>query len=466
MESGQSSSAVVIRLVALAAIGLAVIGLVAILLRSGDAYSVEADFVNASQLVEGNQVFVAGEAVGSVEDIRVTDDGQARVRLTIEEEEFAPLREGTFATVRLLSLSGQANRYVDLQMGPGGAPTIADGGSIGVQDTQAAVDIDQLFSIFDPVARVGVSKSIELFDEFNAGSTEEANEALRYLNPMLASSAALFSEVNRDRGALERFIVQDAELVTTVASRDEALSSLVENLATTSAALSAERDDLGEAVETLPTFLRSANSTFVNLRAALDDLDPLVEDAKPVVRDDLIPLFDELRPFAADAAPTVRDLSRTISRPGEDNDLIDLLERQPEVAQIAVESAQRNGEERPGAFQALASGAEGVTPQLEFLRPYSPELVGWFDDFSSSGGADALGGFSRAGLQLNAFTLTPVTGGPLELLPVPPELRADLLGAGLATGRNHRCPGSLERGGIFVPEPDFNCDPSIQPVGP
>jgi phospholipid/cholesterol/gamma-HCH transport system substrate-binding protein len=129
MESGQSSSAVVIRLVALAAIGLAVIGLVAILLRSGDAYSVEADFVNASQLVEGNQVFVAGEAVGSVEDIRVTDDGQARVRLTIEEEEFAPLREGTFATVRLLSLSGQANRYVDLQMGPGGAPTIADGGS-------------------------------------------------------------------------------------------------------------------------------------------------------------------------------------------------------------------------------------------------------------------------------------------------------------------------------------------------
>lgn len=105
-ESGQSSSAVVTRLVALAAIGLAIIGLVAILLRSGDAYWVEADFVNASQLVEGNQVLVAGEAVGSVQDIRVTDDGQARVRLTIEEEEFAPLRAGTFATVRLLSLQG------------------------------------------------------------------------------------------------------------------------------------------------------------------------------------------------------------------------------------------------------------------------------------------------------------------------------------------------------------------------
>ena len=466
MESGQTSSALVIRLVALLTIALAVVALVAILLRSGDPYSVQADFVNASQLVEGNQVSVAGEPVGSVEEIRLTEDGRARVRLVIEEEEFAPLRKGTFATVRWLSLSGQANRYVDLQLGPAGAPTIADGGEIGVQDTQAAVDIDQLFSIFDPVARVAVSGTVELFNEFNAGATEEANEALRYLNPMLASSAALFSEINRDRSALERFIVEDAELVTTTASRDEALSSLVENLATTSAALAAERDDLGEAVERLPTFLRRANSTFVNLRAALDDLDPLVEDAKPVVRNDLVPLFNELRPFAADAAPTVRDLSRTISSPGADNDLIDLLRRQPEVAAIAVKSAQRNGRERPGAFEALASGAEAMTPQLGFLRPYSPELVGWFDDFSSSGALDAYGGFSRAGLHFNAFTFTPVTGGLLELLPVPPELRDDLLGASVETGRNNPCPGALERGALFVPEPDFNCDPTEVPIGP
>ncbi|HEV2820657.1 MAG TPA: MlaD family protein [Solirubrobacteraceae bacterium] len=466
MESGQSSSVRVVRLVALTALALAVVGLVAILLRSGDAYWVEADFVNASQLVEGNQVFVAGQPVGSVDDIRLTDDGQARVRLTIEQQEFAPLRRGTFATVRQLSLSGQANRYVDLQLGPGGAPTIAEGGSIGVQDTEAAVDIDQLFAIFDPVARVAVSGSIELFDEFNAGATEEANEALRYLNPALASSAALFSEINRDRSALERFIVEDAELVTTTASRDEALSSLVENLSTTMAALSAERDELGEAVERLPAFLRRANSTFVNLRGALDDLDPLVEEAKPVVGNDLIPLFDQLRPFAADAAPTVRDLSRAISTPGEDNDLIDLLERQPEVAEIAVESGQRNGEERPGAFEALASGAEGVTPQLGFLRPYSPELVGWFDDFSASGAGDAYGGFSRAGLNFNAFTLNPVTGGPAELLPVPPELRDDLLGASVRVATNHRCPGALERGGIFLPEPGFNCNPALRPIGP
>ena len=74
---------------------------------------------------------------------------------------------------------------------------------------------------------------------------------------------------------------------------------------------------------------------------------------------------------------------------------------------------------------------------------------------------------SRAGLQLNGFTLGPLA----NLLPVPPELRNALLGAGVKIGRNNRCPGSVERaapdgGNPYRPSPDFNCDPSQVPIGP
>ena len=58
-----------------------------------------------------------------------------------------------------------------------------------------------------------------------------------------------------------------------------------------------------------PPFMRRANSTFVNLRAAVDDLRPLVEESKPVTPK-LRRLLAELRPLARDARPTVRDLSR------------------------------------------------------------------------------------------------------------------------------------------------------------
>jgi phospholipid/cholesterol/gamma-HCH transport system substrate-binding protein len=455
------------RIAAVTVLLVAAAVLAVVLLSGSDPYRVTARIQSASQLVKGNEVTVAGQRIGQVEDIRVSDDSMAELVLAIEDSEYTPVRRGTRAVVRQLSLSGQANRYVDLQLGGAGGAAIANGGTIEAVDVAAAVELDEIFDIFDSDTRPQIKRTIQAFDEFNAGRTDEANAALQYLNPALASTTRLFGELTEDRTQLERFIVQTSRLTGDLAARDEDLAGLVRNLGTTMNALAIERDDLGEAVERLPQFMRRTNSTFVNLRATLDDLDPLVEDAKPVVRNDLRPLFDQLRPFARDAAPTLRDLSQTIEATGRDNDLIDLLETQPALDQIATREAQRNGKQRPGAFTEIQRASKGAVPQISFLRPYANDLVGWFDDFSTSGMYDALGSFSRAGLQLNGFTLDPSLG---NLLPVPPELRRQLFGANLVTGRNNRCPGSMERrapdgSNPFKPSPDYPCDETHVPVG-
>jgi hypothetical protein len=92
--------------------------------------------------------------------------------------------------------------------------------------------------------------------------------------------------------------------------------------------------------------------------------------------------------------------------------------------------------------------------------------VGWFDDFSTSGMYDALGGFSRAGVQLSGLTLNPGFGAA----PLTPEQRNQLLGEGVVTGRNNRCPGAVERPAAdgsnpFRPSPDYPCDPTMVPPG-
>lgn len=448
----------------LAAIVLVV--LVAVL-AGGGGYTVKADFVSASQLVEGNAVKVAGNAVGSVEDIVLTDDGKARVTMQIDAEGFHPLRRGTRAIIRQTSLSGVANRYVDLQLGPADGADIADGGRLPTESTSAAVDLDQIFNTFDPEARAGVRKSVAFLRDFQAGNEEHANDALRYFNPALSSSARLFAELNRNTPDFERFIVETSRLVTDVSAQDEVLADLTRNLATTTSALTSNGEALAESVGLLPDVMRKANTTFVNLRAALDDLDPLVDDAKPVVRDSLIPLMDQLRPFARDARPVIRELSQTVRRPGRDNDLVELLRRQPALDRIANQTAERNGSKRPGAFPTTIEAFEGVTKQIAFLRPYAPDLIGWFDDFSTSGAYDALGNFSRAGLALNGFTLGPL----LNAVPIPTELRDLILSAGVKSGLNNRCPGSVERRAAdgsnpYRPSPDFNCDPTQVPTGP
>jgi len=438
-----------------------------VLLASGSDYTVHARFVSASQIVKGNAVKVSGVAVGSVGDIRLTDDGQADVTLKISDGGYFPLRRGTRAIIRQTSLSGVANRYVDLQLGGARGTDIPDGGRLNTDSTEAAVDLDQIFDTFDRPARAGTQKSIEFLRDFQAGSEDEANAALRYLNPALSSSSRLFAELNRNTPDFERFIVETSKLVTDVSARDDVLAGLVRNLATTTSALTSNGESLAEGIGLLPRVMRKANTTFVNLRASLDDLTPLVDDAKPIVRTKLSPLLDQLRPFARDAQPAVRDASATVRRRGSDNDLVELLRRQPALDAIATKTARRNGADRAGALPATVKALAGVTPQLAFLRPYSVDLVGWFDDFSTSGAYDAMGNFSRAGLELNGFTLGPLA----NLLPVPPELRNALLSAGVKTLRNNRCPGSIERtapdgSNPYKPSPDFNCDDSQRPIGP
>src|SRR4051794_6100597 len=305
-----------------------------VLLAGGSSYTVHARFTNASQIVKGNAVKVSGESVGSGGDIRLTDDGQADVTLNIDADGFHPLRRGTRAIVRQTSLSGVANRYVDLQLGGADGADIPDGGRLATDSTEAAVDLDQIFDTFDPRTRAGVSKSVRFLRDFQAGSEDEANAALRYLNPALSSSSRLFAEVNRDTPDFQRFVTETAKLVTDVSARDDALSGLVSNLATTTSALTSNGEALGESIGLLPNVLRKADTTFVDLRAALDDLTPLVNDAKPVVRTKLRPLLSELRPFARDARPAVRDLSATVRSKGADNDLVELLRRQPAIDAI------------------------------------------------------------------------------------------------------------------------------------
>ena len=211
--------------------------------------------------------------------------------------------------------------------------------------------------------------------------------------------------------------------------------------------------------------MRRANTTFVNLRAALDDLDPLVDDSKPVAKK-LRPFLAELRPLARDARPTINDLSNIVSRPGADNDLIELTKLQPALRDVTT--AQGQGQ-RQGARRRLPGLARtrsrATTPEFAFLRPYTPDLLGWFDDFSHSGVYDALGAVSRVAIHANAFALTGAVGaGQFEV--IPPELRgARARGRRSTRDQNNRCPGGGEHKsddgtGPYKPTPDFPCDPS------
>jgi phospholipid/cholesterol/gamma-HCH transport system substrate-binding protein len=456
------------RIAAVAALVVACAGVALVLLAPDEPYRVKARFQTAGQVVKGNLVQSAGRPVGEVEAVELADNGEAELTLALDDE-VTPLREGTEATIRTASLSGVANRYVDLRLAPAGPPAIPHDGVIESRRTTAAVDLDQLFNLFDRPTRRGLTNVIRGSAAQYAGRGEQANAGWRYLNPSLVATTRLFAELHRDDELLERFVVASSRLVTDVADRRDDLASLIDGLATTTGAIAQERVALSRAIAELPPFMRRANSTFVNLRATLDDLDPLVEESKPVARR-LRPVLAQLRGLATDGRPAIRGLADLVRRPGANNDLLELSRTTLPLRDIAIGPVQANGRTRRGAFAESTESLHEQAHHFAFQRPYAVDLAGWFDDFSHSGIYDANGSASRVATSVNAFKVIDGTLPDLELDFIEPGERAELFRQLASIGQANRCPGSVERprdgSNPYRPSPDYNCDPSQLPVGP
>ncbi len=453
------------------ALGAGVLVIALVLLGGGSSYTVTAQFENASQLVKGNLVEVAGVRAGTIKDISLGPNGTGLVKMEIDDE-YAPLHEGTTATVRSQSLSGIANRFIQLDMPSAGqrGPAIPDGGTLGLSDTVSEVDLDQFFNTLDKPTIGHFKQLIKGFATAYDGVGPSTNQGYHYLNPFLSTSRRLFDELTLDESRFQHLIVDTASLSGALAERAPDLENFVTNTDRMMGAIAAENKNLASSIGELPNFMRNFNTTSVNLRAALDDVDPLVQASKPVARK-LRPFTHQLRGFATDAVPAISDLEHIVRRPGADNDLVELTRLQPALATIAAGPVDRNGATRQGALPESQQALVSSLPQLSFLRPYVTEeaVSGWFDDFGHSGITDANGGIGRIGTTLNIFS--PSTPGFPDILGVPVnQTLSNLEGMGLSVDNLRRCPGSNERpapdgSNPFTDNGALDCEASETPPG-
>jgi phospholipid/cholesterol/gamma-HCH transport system substrate-binding protein len=457
------------RLAAIAAVAIVIVAVVLVVFSGGSSYKVRAIFLNASQIVSGDLVEVSGNSIGTVSSIQLTPNGQADLTLSISNSTFDPLHQGTLATIREASLSGIANRYVDLDLGSATAPAIRNNGLITTTHTTSEVDLDELFDTLDPPTRQAIQQLIKGSARQYKGDAQAAQLAFQYLNPAIASSSLLFAELNRNTSKFTNFVVKSGNLLGDISQRQADLSALVQHLATTTEAIASQHSALGEAIQRLPAFMTLADTTFTNLRGSLTKLTPLVNATKPVAPK-LQQLLQTLKPLAQDAVPTIANLANIISRPGRDNDLTELTALAVPLAKATIDTINANGQQRLGAFPESTIALNESTPELATDRPYAPDLTGWFEGFSHPGGYDANGAFGRVATDVGIASLN---NGVLNVLPasVDAALRSVLAfgtdGSGglVTTNQSDRCPGSMERGAIYYPETGYPCSPNEVPTG-
>jgi phospholipid/cholesterol/gamma-HCH transport system substrate-binding protein len=439
------------------ALAAALIVLAYVFLSGNGGHQYTLLFQNAGQLVPDNQVLIGGSPVGSVESIDLTEDNLAAIHVEVDQQ----LHEGTTAVIRATSLSGVANHYVTISPGPNSNPELDDGAELGLASTTTPVDIDQFFNTFPPSVRKGLSNFFKGNATIYAGRGEDANEAFKYFGPALNRTAAFTGELNADQRLLEKFIVSSAKLTTAVAERGEELSSAIGNANAAFNAIAAQNVAFDETLRELPPTFRQANTTFLPLRAALDDLDPLVETAKPATKN-LAPFLAELRPVLSKFIPVLRNLRLTVARPGFANDANELLAMMPTVESRASRTF-------PHAEDAIA----GFQPNLNFARAYTPDLFSTIGKLGVAAGYyDGNGHYVRAspsGLNLFGYD-----AGTLKSIKKSEQFNF----FGPEAGVRKPCPGGAAQPATDGSSPYVNpphsgssvspseCDPSDVPPGP
>jgi phospholipid/cholesterol/gamma-HCH transport system substrate-binding protein len=437
----------------------AVIALAIVIFSGNGDHKYNLLFQNASQLVPDNQVLIGGQAVGSVESIELTDDNLAKVVVSVEQE----LHEGTTATIRATSLSGVANHYVSISPGPNSNPPLDDGGTLGLADTTTPIDIDQFFNTFPAPVRRGLANFIKGNAQWYAGAGSAANETFKYLGVGFNRAGAFAHDLNADEELFSRFLISSSRLSTAVSERGEELSSAIANASTAFSAIASQNTALGRSLELLPPTFRQANTTFVNLRAALDDVEPLIE-ASGTATKGLAPFLAELRPVLSRGVPVFEDLALTVRRKGFANDTAELLAALPSVQQRASRT-----------FPHAEDSIEAFQPNLNFFRAYAADFFNGFAKLGQvSAPYDANGHYVRGSLSsLNLFDFDGESGA---LEPIAPSGQYKPFGESATVKR--RCPGGASQpaadGSSPFTEPPFSgsgvttsdCNPDDAPPGP
>ncbi len=459
---GSDRGSIASRLLAIGALVAVAVLVTVVLLSGGSSHQYKLLFQTGGQLVKGNQVLIGGAPVGSVDSISLTSDNQAQVDISVDQA----LHQGTTAVIRATSLSGVANHYISLTPGPNNAPKLSDDATLTGADTTTPVDLDQLFNTFNGPARKSLRQFIQGFNTLYVGKGEQARKTYKYFAPSLSATDRVLQELNRDEGVFTNFIVNSSRVFTAVSERSNDLSGLVSNANRALGSIASQNQSFDRSLAVLPSTLRQANTTFVNLRATLDDLDPLVNTSKVATRN-LDPFLRHVRPVVHRAVPVFTDLRKVVSLPGANNDLGDSVKALPKS-----ESKARV------AFPAAVNASNTSLPFIRFARPYFPDVLGAISNLGQvTAFYDANGHFARVQpANANVFhNCAPGDANPIcvghigQLEPIPPSQQFQ----GLNFQIYRRCPG-----GGTQPIPGSNpftdngnlgpgdCDPSQTPPGP
>lgn len=230
-------------------------------------YRIEAAFEDATGLLRGDLVTVAGVSVGKMSRARV-EEGLAVVDLLLDEEVRVP--KDSRAAVRYRNLIGQ--RVVAIS--PGEADDfLEEGDRIPVEQTDGPLDLGTVFNNLRPLVTAIDPADVNTVSKALAAALAPHKDDI---DAILADGARLTGELSTREEKVASLLSNMSEVAASLAGEREQLESLLADFADLSALLAKRSDAL--------------DRTLVNLDRAAGDLGRLIADNRPSLDQDLADL--------------------------------------------------------------------------------------------------------------------------------------------------------------------------------
>jgi phospholipid/cholesterol/gamma-HCH transport system substrate-binding protein len=265
-------------------------GLLAIVIGNlsfGPKNSYSAEFVDATGLVKGDDVRIAGVKVGSVEDVSIVDRTHALVRFSVQSG--TSLTRSTRADIRYRNLVGQ--RYVALTNEIGSTQVLQPGGTIPLSHTSPALDLTVLFNGFKPL--------------FQALSPAEVNQL----------SYEIIQVFQGQGGTLNGMLAHTASITQTLADRDAVIGQLITNLNSVLDHVGRRNRQLNDLITTFQQFiggLKQDRGAILGSLNRISDLSVQTADLVSGIRGPFVSDIHHLRGFAANLDRGKAEIDRVL----------------------------------------------------------------------------------------------------------------------------------------------------------
>jgi phospholipid/cholesterol/gamma-HCH transport system substrate-binding protein len=260
-------------------------------------YKVRAIFDNASFLIAGQDVKVAGAKVGTVDDLEVYEDPKgghkAAIVMKIERQGFKDFRSDARCEIRLQSVIGEKLvECIPTAPRPDGSPLppplrkIPEGEPgagqyfLPVENTTTPIDADLINAIQRRPFRERFSILLNELGAGLASRAEDIQELIRRANPALREFDQ-FLKILADQNTMLRKLTKDADTIFEGLGRErKSVADFFVQSRVAAQATAEKRVDLERNFEKFPAFLRELKPFMERFGALSSEMAPVVSDLR------------------------------------------------------------------------------------------------------------------------------------------------------------------------------------------